>query len=516
MDVSFARIGRWAFALGGIALLAAGCTSPSEYWHNGLKVGPNYQEPEASVAPAWSESIKDSNAKPLPLDGGAWWTAFQDPVLDTLIRTAFEQNLDLQTAAVRILEAVGQRNVAVGNLFPQSQTATGNYADVRLPQSLGGGLSLPSNINLWTTGFNASWELDFWGRFRRSVESANANRDASVEDYNDALVILLAEVATEYVHARGYQQRLRLVRHNVELQKAALEIADARFKKGATVETDVQQARSNLAQTESLVPPLMASLRQANNRLCTLLGTPTRDLIADSPANAIPAAPKEVAIGIPADLLRRRPDIRRAEREVASQSAQIGIAEADLYPRFAVTGFIGYAADDFANLFASRSFTGLILPNFTWNILNYGRVINGVRIQEARFQERVLAYRQTVLRAGQESEDALVAFVQSQDQVKHLQESVEAAARTEQLVAVQYKAGTADFNRVFTAQSFLATQQDQLTAAQANVALNLIALYRALGGGWEFRLASDGSQHSFKPAAIQLPAPQIVVDEVKQ
>ena len=196
-------------------------------------------------------------------------------------------------------------------------------------------------------------------------------------------------------------------------------------------------------------------------------------------------------MGIPAELLRRRPDIRRAERHVAAQSAQIGIAQADLYPRFAVTGFIGYSADDLTTLFAAKSLTGIVLPSVQWNILNYGRLVNKVRSQEARFHERVLAYQQTVLRAGRESEDAIVAFVQAQEQTKRLEECVTAAARTEKLVMDQYKLGIVDFNRVFTAQSFLATQQDQLTSAQASVVLDLIALYRALGGGWEIRFRKD-------------------------
>ncbi len=478
----------------GLGLLVCGCTSPLDYVRNGFKVGPNYQEPSAPVAPEWIDGKKDLPGQCPPGDDSAWWTAFQDPVLDSLVQTAYQQNLDLQTAATRILEAVAQRNIAMGSLFPQSQTALGTYTHAQFPQNLlGGGLSFPSTLDLWTTGFNASWELDFWGRYRRGVEAANATRDAAVEDYHDALVILLAEVATNYVQARAFQQRLQLVQHNAELQKGALDIAEERFKKGVAAETDVQQARSNLAQTQSLIPPLVAGLRQANNQLCILLGFPPRELIATLPASPIPTAPKEVAVGIPAELLRRRPDIRRAEREVAAQSAQIGIAEADLYPRFAVTGFLGYAADDFTQLFAEKSFTGLLLPNFQWNILNYGRVANNIRTQQARFRGRVLAYQQTVLRAGRECEDAIVAFRQAQEQVQRLAESVTAAERTERLVLEQYKAGTADFNRVFTAQSFLATQQDQLASAQASVALDLIAVYRALGGGWEFRFCTDGT-----------------------
>jgi NodT family efflux transporter outer membrane factor (OMF) lipoprotein len=497
---------------------------------NGFKVGPNHHEPPAPVAPEWIDAKADARVQSGPADYSAWWTTFHDPVLDDLVQKAYRQNLDLQTAGTRILEAVAQRNVTVGNLFPQTQSALGAYAHAQLPEGLGS-LPFPHTLNVWTTGFNASWELDFWGRYRRSVEAANARVGGSVEDYNDALVMLLAEVATSYVQARAFQQRLQLVRRNVELQKGSLEIAEARFNKGAAAETDVQQAKSNLAQTESQIPPLVTGLRQANNQLCILLGFPPREFVKELPAGpipTIPTAPAEVAVGVPAELLRRRPDVRRAEREVAAQSAEIGIAQADLYPRFAITGFIGYAADDFARLFAEKSFTGLVAPNVSWNILNYGRLMNNIRVQQARFQGRVLSYQQTVLRAGRESEDAIIAFTQAQDQAKRLGESVAAAERTAQLVMDQYKAGTADFNRVFTAQSFLATQQDQLASAQASVALDLIAVYRALGGGWEIRCRKDIAHPEMdrpnpgtaqptqpletgKPADERLPAPRRIL-----
>jgi len=461
-----------------VALLS-GCTHTREYIRNGFKVGPNYEMPPAAVAPQWIEH-DDERVRTDATDLSTWWTVFNDPVLDRLIGDAYQQNLDLKIAAAHVLEATAQRNVAVGNLLPQTQRALANYAHIQLPRNLG--LPLRGLSNAWVPGLNASWELDFWGRYRRAVEGTSATLEANVADYNSALVTLFGDVATSYVNLRLAQRRLELLRRNVEIQKEVLEVSEARFKKGATTELDVEQGRLNVAQTESSMPPLRVTLRQQSNQLCLLLGIPPQDLgFTDGP---IPSAPAEAAAGIPADLLRRRPDIRRAERQVAAQSAQIGIAESDLYPRFTLIGFVGYGANQFSKLFAANSFLGVVAPTFQWNILNYGRIRNNIRTEEARFAAEVLSYQKTVLQAGQEAENALVAFLQSQEQAKRLEESVAAAERSVTLVVAQYKAGTVDFNRVYTTQSALVTQQDQLAIAEANIGLNLIALYRALGGGW--------------------------------
>jgi hypothetical protein len=308
---------------------------------------------------------------------------------------------------------------------------------------------------------------------------------ASVESVRDALVILTASVATNYVQVRTLQQRLIYARQNVEAQQGSLKIAEARLAEGRGNGLDVAQAQANLAQTEATIPALEIGLRQANDQLCVLLALPVRNLIPELDGGAIPAAPATAAIGIPADLLERRPDVRRARREVAAQSAQIGVAEADFYPSIGVTGFLGYASTDIRRFFDENSFTGYIVPNFQWKILNYGRIVNNVRIQEAKLQERVFTYQQTALTAGREAEDALVQFIQYQNQVKALERSVAAAQKSVALVLDQYREGRTDFNRVFTTQAQLATQQDQLAAAKGNVAIGLINVYRALGGGWE-------------------------------
>ncbi len=465
------------------ALFLSGCTSMRQWYHNGFKVGPNYAQPPAPVATGWIEdadSHVDSN-RAMTCD---WWALFDDPALNGLIETAYRQNLDLRTAGTRILEARAQRNIAAGNLFPQSQRALGGYAHGHLSKNLT--LPLPTTLNLWATGFNASWEIDFWGRYRRSVEAANADLGSAVEGYRDALVLLLSEVATSYVQLRTYEERLAFARRNVEVQQGSTRLAELRFNNGTATELDMRQARSNLAQTEALIPPLETGRRQASNQLCILLGMPPTDLASQLAPAPIPIAPVTAAVGIPADMLRRRPDVRQAEREVAAQSARIGVAQADLYPQLGVSGFIGYAASDLKNLFAANSATTFILPSFQWNILNYGRITNNVRVQDARFDRAVLQYQQAVLAAGREVEDALVGFIQSQQQAARLEESVREADRSVQLVIIQFEGGVTDFNRVYNTQGLLVTQQDQLASTRGNIALNLIQVFRALGGGWQY------------------------------
>jgi NodT family efflux transporter outer membrane factor (OMF) lipoprotein len=478
---------RYPAVLCAIALLVAGCVPFEQWLHNGFKVGPNYEAPQAPVSAAWIDACDMRIVSQTP-QGDDWWTVFHDPNIAALIETAHRENLDLKTAGTRVLQAQAQRNIAVGNLFPQTQNATGNYLHAQIGENLnvfGNPMAaLPNSLNVWATGWNASWELDFWGKYRRQVESSNADLGASVEAYRAALVTLLADVATNYVQMRTFQQRLVYARRNVEIERGSLRLAEARLADGKATALDVKQARSSLAQTEASIPPLMIGLRQANDQLCVLLGQSARDLVPALGEAPIPDVPPTVVAGIPADLILRRPDVRKAYTQAASQSAKIGVAVADFLPQFGVTGFIGFTADQLATLFEGKSFTALVLPNFSWKILNYGRVLNNVRLQEAKFQETVLQFQQSLLTAGKEVEDALVAFLQYQLQVKSLEESVKEAEDSVELVLAQYKAGLVDFNRVFTLQSQLVTQQDQLAIARGGIALSLVSVYRALGGGW--------------------------------
>jgi NodT family efflux transporter outer membrane factor (OMF) lipoprotein len=499
-------------------LLNSGCimTGPGQWIRNGFKVGPNYGQPPAPVAAEWIQA-NDPGVQNQHLQD--WWQVFGDPALDSLIVTAYEQNPTLRIAGTRVLEARAGQAIAVGNIFPQTQQATGSYARVNLNPNLPliGPLlnSLPPGqrslaFNNWFDGFNMSWELDLWGRIRRNIESNNASLDASVEDYDAALVTLLADVATNYVQYRIAQQRIKIARDNVRIQEGTLALAADKFRVGTTSRLDVEQARTVLEQTRSTIPSLQITLGQANDTLCTLLGMPPRDLEHDlgpGPelgSSPMPSTPAWVATGIPADLLRRRPDVRSAERRVAAQSAQIGVAEAALYPTIAINGFLGWDAADFSKFFETKSFIGAVFPSFSWNILNYGRIKNNVRLQEARTQELIATYQNTVLSAGREVQTPLRGFLRSREQADDLDRSVKAATAATQLGVQQYRTGIIDFNRVFNLETTQVQQQDQLAIAAGNIALNLINVYRAVGGGWEFRLHHDPF---VAPASATAPHP---------
>jgi len=485
-------------------LLACGCTPLKQYIHNGFKVGPNYARPGAPVAPEWIDP-PSNQVRPESADLGHWWDAFNDPLLSKLIDDAYRQNLDLQRAGARILEARAERNIAVGRLFPQQQDATGAYKHVQISRNTA--FVPPIAVyDDWSTGMNLTWEIDFWGRFRRNVEAANAELDATVENYDDVLVILLADVAAAYVQMRTFEERIRYATENLTIQKDLTDKAEQRFKQGAVSKLDLAQMRSNLEDTQSLIYGLQIGMRQANNRLCILLGIPPRDLAKEFEQKPIPAPPATVCIGIPADLIRRRPDIRRSERQVAAQSARIGIADAELYPHFAINGTLGYQSQELSNLmFQSKSFTGSIGPSFRWDILNYGRLINRVRVEDARFQGEVYNYQSTVLRAGREVEDSLVAFVKAQMQVQSLTASARDAEDAVEVVLDQNKALQFDVNRAFVTTNFLTGQKDKLAQARGNVALSLIMLYKSLGGGWEIRLPDSCPPPPTHPAPLATP-----------
>lgn len=494
-----AAIFRHFIVLAFVMVCCVGCTNWREYWCNGFKVGPNYGRPEAKTAENWIDAGNPNINDAAPNDA-AWWETLNDPVLSTLVHAAYRQNLTLRVAGMRIMEARAQRNIAVGNIFPQSQQASGGYTRTNNsnngPTTYGAG-----NYDDFQVGTSLAWELDFWGRFRRAIESANASLEASVENYDDVLVLLLAEVAQQYVDLRTAEQRLEYANKNLVIQRESLELARVKFNNGATTLLDVTQGESTLAQTEAAIPGLESVRRQAMNQICILLGAPPRD-IHDllNGRQPIPASPPEVAVGIPADLLRRRPDIRRAEREVAAQSARIGIATAELYPHFSITGSVYLDAENFKDLLSSNSLGGNVGPSFNWNILNYGRLVNGIRVQEARFQQLAYTYQNTVLKANAEVENGIVKFLNAQRQVRFLTASTHAAEQSVDLVRSQYDAGNTDFNRVLTVEQALTQQQDQLAQVQGNVVQNLVQIYKALGGGWQIRLNDANNPPVAAPA----------------
>jgi NodT family efflux transporter outer membrane factor (OMF) lipoprotein len=463
-------------------LTISGCTT----------LGPDYKRPETPDVPDWQ--TRDEALTGEPATQVEWWKVFNNPVLDQLIETAHQQNLPLQIAGLRILEARAQLGIARGNQYPQVQQAVGSATANELSEnSPNFSSSIDDDFANYQAGFDAAWELDFWGRFRRGIEAADANLSATVADYDNALVSLTAEVARVYVTIRTLEERLALARANISLQEESLRIATVRFENGATTELDVQQATSNLADTQALVPVLLKSLRQAKNGLSVLLGMPPSDLTQMlGGAGTIPGAPVQVAAGVPADLLRRRPDVQAAELQAASRSALVGVAQTDLYPSFSLLGSIGVqtsdtGSSDAGDLFDSDSLFFSAGPSFRWNILNYGRIKNNVRVQDARLQQTLVNYRNSVLTAYQEVEDAMVAFVQSQRESEFRATSAQAAARSTELANIQYREGSVDFQRVVDTERFLVAQQDQWTSVRGDVALNLIAMYKALGGGWEVR-----------------------------
>ncbi|WP_010581744.1 efflux transporter outer membrane subunit [Schlesneria paludicola] len=469
-----------------LAFVPQGCTTGvKRYFRQGLKVGPEYCEPSSPVAVDWIDG-DDQRVATDRAEAAAWWTVFNDPVLNDLIQSVYCQNLSLRQAGFRILQARATRNIRAGNLFPQQQGMYGDYQHNAYSKNRANTGNIQHRFyNQYDAGFNMAWELDFWGRFRRGVEAADADLDASVDDFDDVLVTLIGETAATYVHIRTYQRALKLTKENFELQRKTYELAKARYEEGATSELDVDQAMANLSRTSSTIPELEIVLRESVLRLCTLNGTPPEDMLKQIGEGEIPVAPPQLCVGIPAELLERRPDIRRAERLCASQCALIGIAESELYPHLGVAGSIGYSSKGLNNFLASPSFMSTISPEFQWAILNYGRLKNGILQNEAKFKELIANYQQTVLLAQEEVEDGLILHIKSWQRAKDLDRAVAASKRSVEISLAQFEDGAVDFNRVVLVEQNLMQQQIEETSAQGNIALGMVKVYQALGGGWE-------------------------------
>jgi NodT family efflux transporter outer membrane factor (OMF) lipoprotein len=456
-----------------LMLLLGGCIS----------LGPDYQRPEAEVEADWLET-EDSRVTSEPATDPKWWeSAFQDPELDKLVEAALQQNLTLRSAGLRVLQSQQQLAIAVGNQYPQQQQLSGTAA-----REKSGGATY-NNYNL---GFNLGWEVDFWGRFSRQVESASADLDASVANYDGALVSMVSQAAQNYILIRTYQERIEVASNNIKLQAESLRIAQAKFDAGAVSELDVDQAESLLNNTKATISSLEVSLQQFKNALAILLGNPPQEfngLLGEK--GTIPAAPADVALGMPQDLVRRRPDVRAAERQLAAQSAQIGFAVTELYPHLTIGGGIGTSAMESGDLFESDSETWSLFGMFEWNIFNYGRLQSNVRLQDALFQQLLVDYRNTVLQAQGETENAIVAYIKSHEQFKSYSLAAAASQRAVDVATIQYQEGAISFNTLITTLNANQQQQDLLTTTQGNVATNLVQVYKALGGGWEIRDGRD-------------------------
>ena len=475
------RTGKVFFLL---ILFLAGCA----------KVGPNFTRPETAVLPTWLEA-DDRRLSNGPVDYRAWWQVFNDPVLDRLIETAYRQNLPLRVAGVRVLEARAQLGIAVGQLYPQTQQAIGSLQYNRLSEH-----SVLNSLGSYSQdqiGVTATWEIDFWGKFRRAIESADATLLATVADYDNTLVSLSADVATNYILIKTLEKRIDIARQNVETQRENLDIAEARFKYGTASERDVYQARTILINTEASVPALQIQLEQTKHALSILLGLPPGNLTEIlAGTTGIPVPPPQIAIGIPTDLLRRRPDVRRAEYQAMAQGAQIGVAKAYLFPAFSLSGTFSLLSTnlgtstlaDMLNWGSRNVVTG---PGVQWNIFNYGTFVNNVRVQDARFQELLINYQNAVLQAQQNVEDGLVAFLRSQERAELLARSTDAARQSLGLAVEQYRGGITDFTTVLTGEQSLLNEQDSFVTTLGSVASSLVAVYRALGGGWQIREGMD-------------------------
>jgi NodT family efflux transporter outer membrane factor (OMF) lipoprotein len=466
------------------ALAAPGC----------VMVGPEYEEPEAPLEANWLDYEDPRLEETSPVAPEWWRAAFHDPALDRLVELALADNLTLRSAGLRVLQARQQLAIAVGNQFPQQQALDGT-AGIERAQG--------RSDDVYDFGFRVSWEADVWGRFRRQVQTASALLDASLAGYDGVRVSLIAQVAQNYLSILTTQQRLDVARYNAKLQEESVRISRAKLDAGAVSALDVEQALTLLHNTRADVYALEISLQQFKNALSVLLGRPPQDLteLLGEP-RPVPAVDPGIALGMPQDLIRRRPDIRVAERQLAAQSAQIGVAITDLYPQFLIDGAIGTSVTTFgdgssSDLFTHDTFRYSLTGGFRWNVFNYGRLRSNVRLQDATFQQLLEDYRQTVLSVQAEVESAIVAFLQSREQLGDFRAAAEAAQRSAQISTTQYENGEVDFNTVLSTLQSLVFQQDQLATAEGSVAANLVDVYRSLGGGWQTR--AGGAPESLIP-----------------
>ncbi len=477
MSSHIRRIGPGALL---IVLLSQGCV-----------VGPDYEPPVTTMPDVWHQRAARGIAEgEAPLQ--TWWRVLDDPLLEELIVRAERANLDLRQAVERIREARARLRVVGGDKVPSVNVS----GDASRSQASDNGVSSPpvggfDASSLYNAGFDAVWELDFFGRIRRSIESARASYEASIEDYRDVLVTLFAEVARNYVEARSFQQRLAYAHANVEVQRETLQLTQDRFAAGLVSALDVAQAESNLASSEARIPVLETGLELALNRLAVLLGEQPGKLHDElERVMDLPDPPVRITVGLPGDLLRQRPDVRIAERNLAAQTARIGVAVADLYPRFSLTGFLGLQSVQGGDFLDGDSVTWSFGLPFSWNLFDGGSRRSAVEVERARTEQLLTSYQQTVLLALEEVENSIVAYDREQQTRERLLVAVDATLRSLELVRTQYMAGLTDFQNVLDTQRSLFTQQDELATTEGRVVQDLIAIYKAVGGGW----AEDAEQ----------------------
>ena len=445
-------------------------------------VGPDYKAPETAVSPSWHTAMKGglSPATPNPEVLDEWWNTLNDPVLCELIHRAVSGNLDLKEAQARVREARAKRGEAAAGLFP-TLNASGQITTSKGSEETGAGTSR----NLYATGFDAGWEVDIFGGVRRTVEAAEADLQAEKASLRDVLVTLTAEVALNYVELRTYQTRLKVVTTNLNTQEETHRLTQWRYQAGLSDALAVEQARYNMESTRSQIPGIRTGLAEAMNRLAVLLGEPPGSLSSElEKPSPIPVTPVTAAVGIPANCIRRRPDIRQAERELAAQTARIGVAEAELYPKFSILGSIGLEALSIGGFASSDGLTHSIGPSFSWRLFDGGAIRQNIEVQTALQDQALARYQATVLDALEEVENALKAYAEEQNRRAALTRAGEAARRAVALAKNEYEAGIIDFNEVLDAQRSQLSFEDELAQSEGSVTTNLITLYKALGGGW--------------------------------
>jgi NodT family efflux transporter outer membrane factor (OMF) lipoprotein len=453
----------------------------------GCAVGPDYQPPKAGAPAQWTSPLAGGETNG-PGDLAAWWKSFGDTNLDSLTATAVESNLTLRVAEARVREARAEKGVVAGALWP-ALGASADYTQNRYGAHSFPPLAefgVPLNYNFYSAGFDAAWELDIFGGTRRAVEAANAEIGAAEYNRRDVLVSLLAEVAQNYIGARSYQRRLAITRANIGVQQEILDLTSNRFQIGLNSDLDVQQARAILTSTEAQVPSLETGFRQNVYALAVLLSQPPGALLGEMAAEEpIPIKPPMVPVGLPSDLLQRRPDVQRAERELAAATARIGVAKADYFPKFSLTGFTALESVSGSDWFTYASRAWSAGPSMQWELFEAGRIRASVRVQNAREEQTLEAYQQTVLVALEETENALTGYAKEQVRRESLSQSVEANQQALELATQLYKSGLADFLRVLDSERSLYAAQDALAQSDQSVASDLVQLYKALGGGWQ-------------------------------
>ena len=447
-------------------------------------VGPNFQKPATTLPAEWS----GPTVAPQPVTAAEaelthWWTLFDDPILVVLVESAVRSNLELKQAEARIRQARAARGVVAAGRGPTGD-ATGTYQRSRTA-SAGSGQSKGDIANQYQAGFDAGWELDFFGGVRRAVEAADADLQAALETRRDVLVTLTAEVARNYIDLRAFQQRIAIARQNLATQKHSAALTRRRFQGGFAGGLDVANADAQVATTASQLPLLESAARQSIYSLSVLLGMDPAALLPElSPAEAIPAAPPPPPPGVPADLLRRRPDIRRAEAEIHADTARIGVATADLFPKFTIFGAAGVRSTDFSSWLTWDGRVWSFGPSVSWNVFDMGRTRSNIELQQVLQDQSLIVYRQTVLNALQEVENALIASAKEAEHRRALVEAVAANRKAVDLATMLYTQGHTDFLNVLDAQRSLYASEDALVQSTGSVSTNLVALFKALGGGW--------------------------------